>query len=217
MGGGITTILWDNDGILVDTEGLYYQATREVMAEFQIDLTPEQYRRYCLHDNRGAWHLAQARGHSRRDIDAARNRRNDRYTELLAAESRIIDGVRETLEALHGRVRMGVVTSSMKCHYDVIHESTGLRDFFDFVIAADDVVETKPNPELYVKGLTAASATPDQAIAVEDSYRGLCAATAAGIRCYVVPTEWTNDGDYSAAAAVLPSVREVPPLIGQAT
>jgi len=214
MGGGINTILWVNDGILVDTEGLYFEATREAMAEFDIDLTPEQYRRYCLHDNRGAWHLAQARGHSRRDIDAARIRRNDRYTELLAAQSRVIDGVRETLEALHGRIRMGVVTSSMKCHYDVIHESTGLTDFFDFVIAADDVVETKPHPELYEKGLLAADARPNQAISIEDSFRGLCAATAAGIPCYVVPTDWTNDGDYSAAAAVLQSVREVPPLLG---
>lgn len=213
MGNKVTTILWDNDGVLVDTEGLYYEATREVMADFGIALTPAQYKQYCLHDNRGTWHLAQARGHSRSEVDAARGRRNARYTELLGAGSLLIDGVRETLESLHGRVRMGVVTSSMKHHFDVIHESTGLTPLFDFVITAEDVRETKPHPELYEKGLLAAGSTPNDTIVIEDSSRGLRAAVAAGIPCYVIPTPWTNDGDYSAAAGVLQSVREVETLV----
>ncbi len=213
MGNAITTILWDNDGVLVDTEGLYYEATREVMAGFGIALSPQQYRQYCLHDNRGAWHLAQSRGHSRAEIDAAREHRNARYTELLRADPRLIDGVRETLESLHGRVRMGVVTSSMRCHFDVIHASTGLARYFDFVITAEDVRETKPHPELYEKGLIAAGSTPVETIVVEDSPRGLRAAVAAGIPCYVIPTPWTNDGEYSRAAGVLQSIREIPGLV----
>lgn len=217
MGGSnslaITTILWDNDGVLVDTEGLYYEATREVMAKFGIALSPQQYRKYCLHDNRGAWHLALARGHSRAEINAARERRNARYMEFLREDPRLIDGVRETLELLHGRVRMGVVTSSMRCHFDVIHASTGLTRYFDFVITAEDVRETKPHPELYEKGLLAADSTPAEAIVVEDSPRGLRAAVAAGIPCYVIPTPWTDDGDYSTATGVLQSVKQIQSLV----
>ncbi len=213
LGAGIKAILWDNDGVLVDTEGLYFEATRHTLAEFAVALTPDQYKRYCLHDNRGAWHLAQARGVSRRDIEAARKRRDDRYAELLSTRPLLIDGVRETLEALYGRVRMGVATSSTRRHFDVIHETLGLMRFFDFAITADDVTETKPNPELYLQAMDAARALPGEAIVIEDSSRGLRAAVAAGVPCYVIPTEWTDDGDYSAAAGVLQSVNEVPALL----
>ena len=209
----IAAILWDNDGVLVDTEGLYYEATRQTLLDFDVSLTPDQYKRYCLHDNRGAWHLAQARGFTRRDIEAARKRRDDRYSELLQSNSLLIDGVRETLEALHGRVRMGVATSSTRRHFDVIHESTGLMDFFEFVITADDVTETKPNPELYLKALMAADTNSDNAIVIEDSPRGLRAAVSAGVPCYIIPTHWTADGEYSSAAGVLQSVRDVPALV----
>jgi HAD superfamily hydrolase (TIGR01509 family) len=211
--GRVKAILWDNDGVLVDTEGLYYEATRQVLIDFGVELTPAQYRRYCLHDNRGAWHLAQARGISRRDIDSARERRNDRYSELLQSNPLLIDGVRETLGSLHGHVTMGVATSSTRRHFDLIHESIGLTNYLDFVITADDVTETKPNPELYLKALIAAKAAAEDCIVVEDSPRGLRAAVSAGVPCYIIPTEWTSDGEYSSAAGVLGSVRDVPTLV----
>jgi HAD superfamily hydrolase (TIGR01509 family) len=212
-GSHVKLVLWDNDGVLVDTEGLYYEATRQILLDFDVSLTPHQYKRYCLHDNRGAWHLAQARGFTRRDIEAARRRRDDRYSELLRSNSLLIEGVRETLESLHGRVRMGVATSSTRRHFDVIHESTGLLPFFDFVITADDVAETKPSPELYLKALMAVDADVNDAIVIEDSPRGLRAAVSAGVPCYIIPTDWTADGEFSSAAGVLKSVREVPALV----
>ena len=209
----IKAVLWDNDGVLVDTEGLYYEATRQILIDFDVSLTPEQYKRYCLQDNRGAWHLAQARGFSRRDIEAARRRRDDRYSDLLRTNSLLNDGVRESLQALHGQVRMGVATSSTRRHFDVIHASTGLMEFFDFVVTADDVAETKPSPELYLKALMAADADGEDAIVIEDSPRGLRAAVSAGVPCYIIPTHWTADGEYSSAAGVLQSVRDVPALV----
>ena len=209
----VTTILWDNDGVLVDTEGLYYEATRRVLGEYGVALTPPQYIEFCLHDNRGAWHLVRARGVPRKDIDAARECRNALYTELLRTNFLLIDGVLEVLKALQGRFRMGVVTSSRRDHLEVIHERTGLGKFFDFVVTADEVTETKPSPELYERGLAEADIGSDEAVVFEDSSRGLRAATAAGIACYVIPTEWTRGSDFSAASGVLKSVRDVPGLL----
>ena len=61
----IKAILWDNDGVLVDTEFLYRDATREVLATIGIELTDEQYRELFLKQNNGAWHLAAERGTAR--------------------------------------------------------------------------------------------------------------------------------------------------------
>lgn len=210
---GITTILWDNDGVLVDTEGLYYQATREVIAEFGIDLTPYAYRRYHLTENRGSWHLAAARGVPHDVIRRARERRNRRYADLLRERPLLIEGVRETFDVLHGRFGMGIVTSSDAGHFEIIHETTGLLDYVSFTVTSADVSETKPSPEPYLRGLEHAGVSPSKAVVVEDSRRGLLAAAAAGIPCYVIPTDWTRTSDFSEAAGVLNSIRELPAIL----
>lgn len=211
--GPVTTILWDNDGVLVDTEGLYYQATREILADCGVDLTPYAYRRYHLTENRGSWHLAAMRGVPLEVIRDGRMRRNRRYAELLRERPLLIDGVRETFHALHDRYTMGIVTSSDADHFEIIHETTGLLDYISFTVTSADVKETKPSPEPYLRGLERAGARPDQAIVVEDSRRGLLAAQAAGIPCYVIPTDWTRTSDFTEAAGVLGSVQELPAIV----
>lgn len=93
-------ILWDNDGVLVDTERLYLQATREVFARFGVDVTEELYFEYYLLGSSGTSRLASAHGLSETDAVELRNARNTRYQRLLEQEQIAIDGVRETLAAL---------------------------------------------------------------------------------------------------------------------
>src|SRR6516164_6045689 len=105
-------IFWDNDGVLVETEHLYFQATRETLASIDILLTERDYIDLFLVDGRGAWHLAQERGVPPDEIERLRTERNERYSELLAEAPRLAAGVTEVLDALYGRYVMGVVTSS---------------------------------------------------------------------------------------------------------
>ncbi len=206
------TILWDNDGVLVDTEGLYFQATQEVMRTVDVELTREQYVEYFLRQGTGAWHLAQA---DEEKIEALRQRRNERYGELLRAEARTIEGIEETLEALRAEYRMGVVTSSRPDHFEIIHASTGLLPYFDFVVTSADVTEMKPHPAPYLKALELAGRSPGECVVVEDSARGLLAAHAAGIPCYVIPTRWTRTSDFSLAAGVLERAGDLPERLRQ--
>jgi len=211
----IRAILWDNDGVLVDTERLYYRATRQVLAAAGVDLTPELYRELFLVQGRGAWHLAAEKGMAPAEVAGLRQRRNEVYGELLRGEPLVIDGVRETLAVLRGRCLMGIVTSSRKDHLQLIHESTGLLPHFAFVVANGDYQESKPHPQPYLKALARSGYRPDECLAVEDSQRGLLAARAAEIRCAVVPTDFTRGSDFTGAQAVLTSVRELPALLDE--
>ncbi|HMC94990.1 MAG TPA: HAD family phosphatase, partial [Polyangia bacterium] len=76
-------ILFDNDGVLVDTEGLYFRANREVLAGVGVDLDEAAYVELFLREGLGAWHLAEARGHSPASIEALRAARDRRYFELV--------------------------------------------------------------------------------------------------------------------------------------
>jgi HAD superfamily hydrolase (TIGR01509 family) len=202
-------VFWDNDGVLVETEHLYFQATQEALASIGIELTRDDYIALFLVKGRGAWHIAEQRGVSPADIERLRKDRNVRYSELLAQGPRLAAGVTEVLDALHGRYVMGVVTSSRKDHFDIIHRDTGLLKYFDFVLTAGDFTRVKPDPEPYVRAVERSGLPADACVAIEDSARGLESAKAAGISCIVVPTALTRQSDFAAADRVLGSIGEL--------
>ena len=203
-------ILWDNDGVLVDTEHLYFQATQHVLASAGVDLTEQQYIAHFLVKGRGAWHLLEERGVGADEIARLRDERNDLYGRLLRQGPRAIPGVAETLRQLRGRYVMGVVTSSRKDHFDLIHEHTGLLPYFDFVLTASDYPRVKPYPDPYLAAVDRSGVGAEACVAIEDSERGLEAATLAGVRCIVVPTALTQGGRFEGAHRVLAHVSEIP-------
>jgi HAD superfamily hydrolase (TIGR01509 family) len=206
----IKAIFWDNDGVLVDTERLYFQATEDIMTAAGVRLTHADYLEYFLRQGTGAWHLLSERGVPDDEIVVLRQKRNDRYSELLRQEACAIDGVAGTLEQLHGRYVMGVVTSSRRDHFDLIHERCDLLRYFDFVLTAADFPRVKPYPDPYLIAIDRSGVSPDQCVAIEDSERGLEAATAAGIRCIVIPTPLTRGGAFGAAYRLVDSVADIP-------
>jgi HAD superfamily hydrolase (TIGR01509 family) len=207
----IKAILWDNDGVLVDTEGLYFRATREILARVGVDLTQELYAEYLLKQGKGAWHLAVERGVPPDEIDRMRDERDTRYEQLLRQDNTVIAGAQETLANLHGKFVMGIVTSSRPEHFEIIHQSTGLLQYFDFVVTSHEFTHYKPHPEPYLVGLERIGHTRDECVVIEDSPRGLIAANAAGIRCLVIPNGLVAEEDFSGATMVLNAVTDVTP------
>jgi HAD superfamily hydrolase (TIGR01509 family) len=202
-------IFWDNDGVLVDTEHLYFQATQDVLASVGIPLTREDYVELFLVQGRGAWHVAEQRGIPPGDIERLRSERNLRYSDLLAQAPRLIPGVTQVLDALHGKYVMGIVTSSRKDHFDVIHRATDLLKYFDFVLTASDFTRVKPDPEPYLRAVARSRVDAQACVAIEDSARGLESARGAGIGCIVVPTALTQGSDFSGADHILGSIAEI--------
>ncbi|HKU41074.1 MAG TPA: HAD family phosphatase [Polyangiales bacterium] len=192
-------LLWDHDGVLVDTEKLYFQANREILAEVGVELSEADYRRYLLIANSGAWHLAAERGCSAAEIADLKRRRDERYRRLLLAEDVAIAGVSELLAELQPRVRMAIVTSSQRVHFDAIHGRTDLPRYFELILAREDYGASKPAPEPYLTALERLQLPASECLVIEDSERGLCAAKAAGIACWVIPSALTRDSDFSAA------------------
>jgi HAD superfamily hydrolase (TIGR01509 family) len=204
----IEGIFWDNDGVLVDTEALYFRATAEVMRHRGFELSRTDFIEVALRRGTSAFALAEA-GLTPAEMDELRLARDARYAELLAGGIEAMPGVEQTLAALHGRVRMAVVTSSKRAHFDLIHRRTGLLCYFDFVLTREDYRQPKPHPEAYLAALARAGLSPRHCLAVEDSERGVRSAAAAGLRCLALPGELTRDSDFSAAERILTGVSEV--------
>jgi HAD superfamily hydrolase (TIGR01509 family) len=195
----IRAVFWDNDGVLVDTEKLYFQATRELLLPTGVTLTPELFKRISLAEGRSVFDLAEEKGIPREEIDRLQAERNRRYADLLAGGVRILDGVEETLGSLRGKVIQAIVTSSRRSHFDVMHARTGLPPFFDFILTREDYGLSKPDPESYRLAVQRSGCLPEECLVVEDSERGLRAALAAGIRCIVVPNDLTQGAAFTGA------------------
>jgi HAD superfamily hydrolase (TIGR01509 family) len=136
--------------------------------------------------------------------------RNRRYAARLASEHiPAIDGVADTLAALSPRVRMGVVTSSNADHFEIIHQRLDLRRHFEFVLTHESYSHSKPSPEPYLLGLERMGVRADEALVIEDSPRGLQAATAAGIRCIILRNALTRHYDFPGAWRVVDTMAQV--------
>jgi HAD superfamily hydrolase (TIGR01509 family) len=209
----IKAIFWDNDGVLVDTEKLYYRANKEIFAKMGIELTQELYIEYFLKKALGTWHIAEAKGYSKEQIEAYHIERDELYSLLLSTEMRVITGAEVTLSKLYGKFKMGIVTSSKRNHFELIHKRSNLLKYFDFVLASGDYTRSKPAPDPYLKAIELSGFTKEECVAVEDSERGLLAAKNAGIRCFIIPTELTKYSNFSGAEKILGSISEVPDLL----
>jgi len=202
-------ILFDNDGVLVDTEGLYYRANREVLAGVGVALDQAAYVELFLREGSGAWHLAEARGLSAEAINDLRAARDRRYAELLDEVPIAIPGVAALLPALAARYRLAIVTSSEPGPFARTHARTGLLPHFELVLTRVDYQHSKPDPEPYLCAVARLGLPPERCLVIEDSERGLRAAKAAGLTCWVVPSGLTAGGRFEAADAVLPDLAAV--------
>jgi HAD superfamily hydrolase (TIGR01509 family) len=204
------TVLWDNDGVLVDTEGLYFRATQAVLAKVGVQLTPDQFKEISLRRGESTFQLAAGKGIGVEEIALLRAERDRIYAEFLGSQSWAVDGVEEILRFLHGKVQMGVVTSTRREHFEIAHAQTGLSKYLDFVVAREDCEHPNPHPKPYLTSIQRYRLRPENCIVVEDSERGLASAVAAGLECVIVLSEWTKGGDFRKAAKVLTNIRCVP-------
>jgi HAD superfamily hydrolase (TIGR01509 family) len=206
-------IFWDNDGVLVDTEHLYFEATRTMLERVGVALSEDDYLELFLRRSSGAWHLAHQRGVSEAETAALRAERDVLYAQLIEQAPTLISGVERVLEQLAPHYRMAIVTSSQPGHFACIHRSTGILHRFEFVLTRADYAESKPDPEPYLRALERIGLAPGECLVIEDSERGLSAAKAAGLSCWVVPSRLSRASTFPAADRVLGSLDEVAALL----
>lgn len=202
-------ILWDNDGVLVDTEKYFYEAARQILKKAGFDFTRRMFTELVLIKAIGPWHLLKEHGYDDDAILRMKAERDDLYFHYLKTEEILIDGVEEILQKLSDKVTMGIVTSSKPRHFYAIHSRTNILKYIDFVITPDDYKWYKPDPEPYLAGWEKTNLEKEHCVVVEDSRRGLLSAKAAGLDCIVIPNEMTIHSDFSEADILLNHIMEL--------
>ncbi|MBY8885965.1 HAD family phosphatase [Streptomyces sp. PTM05] len=186
--GGLQAVLFDMDGTLVDTEGVWWQAVAETAARLGHELgdadVPEVLGQPVAHSAR---HLAAVTG-TDRELADLESELDGRFAELVAREVRPRPGAVRLLDALGAEgVTTALVSASPRRVVDLVLDVLG-PGRFALSVSADDTPRSKPAPDPYLAAARLLGADPRRCVAVEDTPTGVASAQAAGCPVLVVPS-----------------------------
>ena len=205
-------ILFDNDGVLVETENWYYEANKKALKKLGLDLDFDFYQSIMIKGG-SAFELAEINQIENDVIEKHRKIRDEYYQEFLQTKDLAIPNVKKVLNNLSKKYKMAIVTTSRRVDFELIHKNRGISDFMEFILCVEDYTKAKPNPEPYLKGLEKFGAKNEETIVVEDSQRGLISAVNAKIDCAIVKNKFTITQDFSKAKYFLETIEELEAIL----
>ncbi len=201
-------LIFDFDGLIVDTETAIYQAWQELFDSQGHDLPLSTYVQ-CVGSTFHSYDpMADLECRVGRKIEwAPLLARKDERIRQLHLEMDALPGIRDLLEqAQEAGVQCAVASSSEPTWVIPWLERLNLRTYFRHICCRDGVLQAKPAPDLFLAAMNRLQVGPDESLVLEDSANGLKAAVAAKVPCLIIPNQVTQHSDFSQAAAVLPTL-----------
>ena len=205
-------LLFDNDGVLVETEKYYYEANVKALGEFGLELSFDVYMEIMARGGT-AWEVAKKHGISQKEIDKKRQQRDVYYQDFIQNKNIEIDGVVDVLKELSQNYKMGIVTTSRRVDFDLVHNKLDIVKYMDFTLCVEEYPRSKPYPDPYLAGMKLFNASKDECLIIEDSQRGLTSAVNAEIECVVVANAFTATHDFSKADYKIESIKLLKSLL----
>ena len=206
----IKAILFDFDGVIVDSEPLHFEAHKKVLKTFGINLTLEDYMEFGIakgDDN--LYEKVPQKYEMKIDKEAMSKIKRLVYREIFNEKAKLIPGILETLKKFSKEYNLVIVSSGVGDTVRYGLKKLGVSEYFKFVITGDDAKEVKPAPDVYFKAIKLLGYNKENCIAIEDSETGIEAAKNAGIKCIAIPNDFTKKQDFSRADVILSSIKEL--------
>ncbi len=206
----VNTLLFDHDGTLINSEKAHYEMWVEVLARYDVELSEVYYT-----------DVMAGVPTSQNAIDVIEHFDLDLTPQALEAEKLVLvkallnkgafplmPFAKETVEHLNNQgFTLAIVTGGSKSSVQKTIETYGFSEFISAVVAVEDVKQSKPAPECYLKAMTLLGKTSQECIAIEDTHHGMQAAVAAGVKCVAIPTEHSAGHDFSKATVIYNSLQ----------
>lgn len=181
----IKAFIFDMDGVIIDSEPLYYKADRMVINDFGIDIPDEEMNKYVGISCKTVWSDIKEKYNVNAAID-----------EILARHALYKKGVfeNEELQAINGvnelladlkekKISIGLASSSPREFIEQILKSLNIIDYFEVIVSGEELKNGKPAPDIFLKAAELLNTEPDDCVVLEDSSNGVKAAKSAGMKC----------------------------------
>jgi HAD superfamily hydrolase (TIGR01509 family) len=209
----IAAVVFDLDGLLLDTEELWDEARRQI-AEERRGRWPEDAQRAMMGMSSPEWsrYMHDVIGVPD-SLEQISNEVVERMEELYRRRLPLVDGAIETVRRIAARWPLAIASSSNRPLIDLFLELTGTRDLFRATVSSEEVAGGKPAPDVYLEAAARLGVAPERCVAIEDSENGIRSAASAALCVVAIPNRVfpPSEEALSLAASVLGSLAELTP------
>ncbi|MFQ5811942.1 MAG: HAD family hydrolase [Anaerolineae bacterium] len=181
-------VIWDMDGVLVDTGEFHFQAWSQALSEHGIPFTRESFRATFGMNNAGILTTLLGQTPAPELLAEISDRKEQLFRQAVRGHAQPLPGVLAWLERLRAAgLRQAIASSAPPANIDALVDELGLRGYFDTIASGFDL-PGKPDPTLFLKVARLIGVVPERCVVVEDAVAGVEAARRAGMKCVAVTT-----------------------------
>ena len=206
----ISAVVFDLDGLVIDSEPIAQWAWGEVLASHGHELDDRTYTEVLGTRVVDCAALLVRRFDLPVSPEEALAEREKLFLDAIPRQVQVLPGLHTLLDELETRgLPLGIATSGHRRYVDLALETVGLKGRFRAIAAGDDVERGKPAPDLYLLAAHRLGEAPPECLALEDTPIGAASASSAGMICVAVPNQWTVSRPFPGAYSVLGTLDEV--------
>lgn len=208
----IKAVLFDMDGLMINTEPLQSQAYEVVLRQYGKD--PKFYSTGVIQKvgvrEKDNWELIKTAHGLEEDTTVLMTKRGKVYLEILRKNLVPQPGLLHVLKLFKSlNLPMAVASSSVVDHIELVLEGLGVREYFSAVVSGQSVAHGKPAPDIFLEAAKQLGVNPKDCLVLEDAQTGVEAGEAAGATVIAVPNEFTADQDLSSADKIVASLADI--------
>lgn len=207
MDNRIDAVIFDMDGVLIDSEPLHFESDRLTIQEYGSEISDEVMIAYVGATGEKFWSDMKPIYGITDSLEVLLQKQKAHKEQLFSQSLQSIAGIPQLLSALQAQGKgLAVASSSPRYFIDMVLDGLGLRQFFPVIVSGDDISNCKPAPDIFIKAAEQLGVSADNCVVIEDSGHGVTAAKAANMRCIGLITPNSGPQDLSPADIIIESV-----------
>ena len=208
----LKAVIFDMDGVIVDSEPLHVKSERQVFTEYGVDLSDEELRGYMGRSSRVLFRDIIAKYHLDARLDDIYPKHIDNLVRLYREEGEPITGVLDLMDSLSKEgIALALASSSDMALIATVVDKFRLSNMFSAAVSGEEVHQTKPNPEIFLETSRRLGHPSESCVVIEDSQAGIQASAAAGMACVGFRSPNSLTQDLSEASLIVDDLRDLNP------
>ena len=208
----IQTVIFDMDGVIVDTEPVHRYAYFKQFEELNIEVSEAMYTSFTGFSTRNTFQTLKEQFQLEHEVEDLIQRKRSIFNDAFDTKEdlELLEGVRTLIEDLHQNgIQLILASSASKVTIDRVFTRFGLHDFFTHIVSGEDFPKSKPHPAIFEHAASLSIAPKENCIVIEDSTNGVKAAKAAGIYCVGYESAHSKDQNLNEADKVITHFKEL--------